>query len=361
MCQAEIALLQVSDFRDLVSGRRRGAAAAATRALLRAAEVGYAAAMRWRNFRYDRGRAAVYRVDVPVISIGNITLGGTGKTPLVEWLARWYRSRQVRVALVSRGYGAERGGANDEALELEQRLPDVPHVQDADRVAAARLAIEEFESQLILLDDGFQHRRLARDLEIVLIDALEPFGYEHVFPRGMLREPLSGLRRADVVALSRADLVSAAERDAIETRVRRHASQAAWVEIAHRPRRLANADGLAEPIETLAGRRIAAFCGIGNPAGFRQTIARTGAELVGVREFADHHAYSREDVAGLTRWTETIDAEAVLCTAKDLVKLRLTHIGELPLWAVIIEVEIGRGRRELEQRLTQWIGSPTER
>lgn len=349
------ALPQASEFKNLVSGRRRGAAATACRGLLRAAEIGYAAAMRWRNFRYDSGRAMVQRVDVPVVSVGNITLGGTGKTPMVEWLARWYRSRQVRVALVSRGYGAERGGANDEALELEERLPDVPHVQDADRVAAAKLAIEEFESQLILLDDGFQHRRLARDLDIVLIDALEPFGYDHVFPRGTLREPPGGLARSHVVVLSRADLVSSAERGAIEARVRRYAAEAVWIEIEHQPRHLASANGGHEAVETLAGRRIAAFCGIGNPAGFRQTLTRLGAEVVGLREFADHHAYSRDDVTNLQRWAEEAGVDAVVCTAKDLVKLRLNQIGGRPLWALVIGVEISRGRRELEKRLERFL------
>lgn len=338
-----------------MSGRRRGAAALACRTLLRGAEAGYAAAMRWRNFRYDSGRLPIHRVDVPVISVGNLTLGGTGKTPMVEWLARWYRHRCVRVALVSRGYGAERGGANDEALELEERLPDVPHVQDADRVAAAKLAIEEFESQLVLLDDGFQHRRLARDLDIVLMDALEPFGYEHVFPRGTLREPLSGLGRAQVVALSRADLISSEERGDIETRVRRYTNDATWIEVEHRPRRLSSADGRQEAVETLAGRRVAAFCGIGNPAGFRQTLTRLGAELAGLREFADHHAYSREDVASLEQWVQASGAEVVVCTAKDLVKLRLNLIGTLPLWALVIDVEISRGREDLERRLERFV------
>ena len=117
---------------------------------------------------------------------------------MVEWIARWFRRHNVRVSIVSRGYRAEEGGRNDEARELEQKLPDVPHVQNPDRVAAAQIAVEELETQLIVLDDGFQHRRLARDVDIVLLDALEPFGFEHVFPRGTLREPLAGLRRADV-------------------------------------------------------------------------------------------------------------------------------------------------------------------
>ena len=216
-------------FRDLVSGRRRGLWAALLRGGLRAAEVPYTWAVRRRNRRYDTGAAAVHRVAVPVISVGNLTLGGTGKTPMVEWLARWLGDRQVPVGMVSRGYrgarckvsgvrggtrgtGREAGGTpapqNDEALELAWSLPGVGHVQDPDRVAAARRAIDEFHCRLILLDDGFQHRRIARDLDIVLLDALEPLGFGHVFPRGTLREPLEGLARADVVVLSRADLVA---------------------------------------------------------------------------------------------------------------------------------------------------------
>jgi tetraacyldisaccharide 4'-kinase len=348
-------LFQPSTFRELISGRRRGISASLLRALLRGAEVGYAAAMRWRNDRYNRGRAAVEQAGVSVVSVGNITLGGTGKTPMVEWLARWYRARGVRVALVSRGYGAEQGAANDEALELEERLPDVPHVQNADRVAAARMAVEEFESQLILLDDGFQHRRLARDLDVVLIDALEPFGYEHVFPRGALREPLCGLARANVVALSRADLIYGGERRAIEARVARYAKQALWIEIEHRPQQLVGSDGRMAPLETIAGRPVAAFCGIGNPGGFRRTLASVGAQVLDLREFADHHAYSRDDVAVLAGWVESLDVDAVVCTAKDLVKLRLDRIGDRPLWALGIAVEITRGREDFEALLERFV------
>src|SRR5262249_6755218 len=197
--------LRPSDFRELVSGQRRGIKAGLLRAGLRIAETPYSLAMRTRNLWYNLGQSSS-RVEAKVISVGNLTLGGTGKTPMVEWLGRWFRKRGVRVAIVSRGYGAEDGVLNDEALELEQKLPDVPHLQNADRVAASRVAIEEFASQVILLDDAFQHRRIARDLDIVLLDALEPFGFDHVFPRGTLREPLEGLARASFVVLTRADM-----------------------------------------------------------------------------------------------------------------------------------------------------------
>jgi tetraacyldisaccharide 4'-kinase len=350
-----VPLLRVSEFKDLISGRRRGVSAAALRTVLRGAEFAYAAAMRWRNHRYDSGHLPIERLCVPVVSVGNITLGGTGKTPMVEWLGRWYRQRGVRVVLVSRGYGAEQGSANDEALELEQRLPDVPHVQNRDRVAGAKMAIEEFESQLVILDDGFQHRRLGRDLDIVLIDALEPFGFDHVFPRGTLREPLGGLSRAHVIALSRADTISADDCRAIENRIRRYAPQATWIEVAHKPLGLLTADGRYESLAAIAGRRVAAFCGIGNPAGFRHTLASVGAEVTDFREFDDHHAYTREDVESLSKWVASLGVDAIVCTAKDLVKLRLEQLGDRPLWALAIELAITRGLEDFEAGLTKVI------
>jgi len=338
-------------FRALISGQRRGINATLLRGLLRAAESPYTLAVRWRNRQYDRGRKPVERVDVPVISVGNLTLGGTGKTPLVEWLARWFRQRGVRVTIISRGYGAEAGAQNDEAIELEQKLPDVPHVQNPDRVAAAKMAIEEFGCQLILLDDAFQHRRIHRDLNIVVVDALEPFGFGHVFPRGALREPLSGLRRADVVVLSRADLVQPAERERIRAIVAQHAPSALWVEASHRPERLLSASGREESLTALAKEPVAAFCGVGNPAGFRHTLAGIGCQLIEMREFPDHFSYQRSDVESLTQWAGNLPIQAVACTHKDLVKLGIDNLGPRPLWAVVIGLSISVGQTELESRL----------
>ncbi len=345
-------MLSPSQFRELVSGRRRGLAATLLRASLRAAETPYTFVVRLRNRRYDRGRAEIHRAAVPVISVGNLTLGGTGKTPLVEWVARWLREHDVRVTLISRGYGAEDGVYNDEARELEQKLPDVPHIQDPDRVRAAQVAVEELQCQAILLDDGFQHRRLARDLDIVLIDALEPFGFGHVFPRGTLREPWSGLARAQLVALSRADLVDADTRTLIRRRVAEVAPHAGWAELEHRPRSLLASDGHQTPLDALAGQRVAAFCGIGNPAGFRHTLESCGYQVAAFREFPDHHDYSRADVESLHSWARSqSDLHAVLCTHKDLVKLSLARLGPQPLRAVTIGIEFLSGQAELETRL----------
>ena len=325
------------------------------------AEIPYAMEVSRRNRRFDRGAAKIHHVSVPVVSVGNLTLGGTGKTPLVEWIARWFRTRNVRVSIVSRGYGAEAGSRNDEARELEQKLPDVPHVQSADRVAAANIAIEELETQLLVLDDGFQHRRLGRDLDIVLLDALEPFGFEHVFPRGTLRESLAGLRRANAVILSRADMLERAEREKIRRRVEQLAPAAVWAEIRHAPQELRSAGGKIEPIDRLRGAKIAAFCGVGNPAGFCHTLESCGYDVAGFRDFPDHHRYTREDIESLAAWVQSLGAEAAVCTHKDLVKIGLESFGGRLLWALRVGIEFLAGGEAIEALLQQvWEKAATE-
>ena len=336
-------------FREVISGRSKGLKSTLLRLGLRFCEAPYTLAVNLRNRRFDRGSAEVVAVEVPVVSVGNLTLGGTGKTPLVEWICRHLRQQDIRVAIVSRGYGAEQGERNDEALELELALPDVPHLQNPDRVQAAQIAIEELLMQMVVLDDGFQHRRLRRDLDVVLIDATEPFGHEHVFPRGTLREPLEGLTRADAIVLSRADMVGEAEREKIRERAIKLAPTASWSEVVHAPNNLINSVGESDPIESLQGCKIAACCAIGNPSGFRHTLETLGAEIVAWREFPDHHRFDRTDVDTLAQWAT--GAERVICTRKDLVKLPVVKLGVTPLWALGIRLDFLVGRDELERRL----------
>jgi len=305
---------------------------------LHAASLPYGWVVESRNRRYDRGAVEIHRPPAPVVSVGNLTVGGTGKTPMVEWIARHVRRHGVRVAILSRGYGAEQGGLNDEALELELALPDVPHLQNPDRAASATVAVEELASQMLLLDDGFQHRRLARDLDIVLLDASEPFGFDHVLPRGTLREPVTGLKRAGVVVLSRADMIDETTREAVRRRALDLSPTAAWCEVQHRPAALVDSAGAVYPLETIAGQAVAAFCGIGNPAGFRHTLETLGCRVASWREFPDHHAYTREDVDALATFAQEARADLVLCTRKDLVKLRVPTLSGRPLRAVGVEL-----------------------
>jgi tetraacyldisaccharide 4'-kinase len=334
----------------LVRGETRGAPALAARLGLGLAALGYGLAVRARNRAFDAGWKVAHRAPIPVVSVGNLTLGGTGKTPMVEWVARWYRTREVRVAILSRGYGRT-AGMNDEGRVLEENLPDVPHLQDADRVGLARIAAEELESELVVLDDGFQHRRLARDLDIVLLDALEPFGLGRLFPRGLLREPVGSLRRAGVVVLSRADLIDAPTRAAIRSEAERRAGPLRWVEARHAPLDLVDDQGTSSPIGDLAARSVSAFCGIGNPEGFRRTLETLGLGLRGFRTFPDHHAYTAADVADLTTWTRSLGADLALTTQKDLVKLRAATLGPIPLRALRIGLDLLAGAEVLDDAL----------
>ena len=321
------------------------------RGILRLAAIPYGIGVRIRNLRYDRGRADIRRLRIPVICVGNLTLGGTGKTPMVAWICRWLRSRHVRVAIVSRGYGARHGGMNDEALELEQLLPDVPHLQNVDRVAAAAVAQDELQVELVLMDDGFQHRRLHRDLDIVLIDATDPFGGGRLFPGGFLREPLAGLRRADAVVLTRSDRITVERRRAIRSDVERFCPGTVWVEMSHQPSELLNSSGTTATLDRLRNSDVAAFCGIGNPQGFEQTLESCGCHLKAHRTFADHHVYTIEDVRSLEDWARELDVEMILCTHKDLVKIGLVELGGKPLWAVAVRMAPQSAIDELEQLL----------
>ncbi|MBV8557323.1 MAG: tetraacyldisaccharide 4'-kinase [Planctomycetaceae bacterium] len=341
----------------LIRGEARGPLAHAARLGLSAAASGYGLAVVVRNAGYDRGWREVHRAPVPVVSVGNLTLGGTGKTPMVEWVARWYRARGGRVAILSRGYGRAEG-MNDEGRVLAENLPDVPPYEDPDRVRGALRAVEESESQLIVLDDGFQHRRLARDLDIVLLDALEPFGLGRLFPRGLLREPVRALRRAGVVVLSRADLVAGPDRAAIRAEAERRAGPLRWAEARHAPRDLVDDSGRALPVEGLATRSVVAFCGVGNPEGFRRTLTPLCGRVLGFRTFPDHHPYSAVDVADLAAWARGLGADLALTTQKDFVKLRTATLGQVPLRALRIGLEVLSGASTLDEALMPLLPPP---
>jgi tetraacyldisaccharide 4'-kinase len=338
------------DYQALISGRSRGPWSGFKRSGLYVLSLPYGLAVGMRNWLYDRGWKRARRAGVPVVSVGNLTAGGTGKTPCVEYIARWYRRHDLRVAILSRGYGGT-GGPNDEALVLEENLPDVPHLQGADRVALAAVAVEELDSELLVLDDGFQHRRLARDLDVVLIDATNPWGHGHLLPRGLLREPRRGLRRAGLVVLTRCDQVEPAELAALRERVARFAHAVPLAETVHRPVELVNAEGTAA-LERLADRPVAAFCGVGNPEAFRRTLLDLGARLEVFRTFPDHYSYARTDVAELLGWARELPGDGIVVTTqKDLVKLRLSRLGERELWAVRVELHVTAGLEALEGRL----------
>ena len=345
------------DLRSILSGRRGDPAAVIIRGGLSLASFVYGAAVRWRNRRFDTGSRPVHRCGVPVISVGNLTTGGTGKTPVVRFLAERFRRQGIRVAIVSRGYGRGKRDINDEALELHDRLPDVPHVQDPDRVEAARIAVEELESELVLMDDGFQHRRLGRDLDLVVIDATCPFGYGHLLPRGLLREPLKSLRRADLALVTRVEATDVSTVEAIREAVRSAAPNLACATCGHRPTSLLEYPARKLPIETLASSRVAVVSAIGNPAAFLHTVTGCGATIVDHRDLPDHDPYAPATVEALQSWIRSLpaDVERIVCTHKDLVKLRTDRLGGKPLAAVRIDLEVVEGMKALDGALAEVI------
>jgi tetraacyldisaccharide 4'-kinase len=338
-------------FRRLVDGSARGVAPRLARAGLAGLALPYGLAVAARNAAYDRGWLPTHRAAVPVLCVGNLTLGGTGKTPLVAWLARLARAHGIEPAIVSRGYAAARGGTSDEAAELAVVLGGILHVANRDRVAGVATAVERGATATIL-DDGFQHRRLARDLDIVAIDATDPFGCGHLVPRGLLREPLGGLRRAGAVVLTRASSVDARRREAIRSSLRTACGDrvpVVWAEADHAPARLRDISGALWPLERLAGARVVACAAIGNPAAFRRTLDAVGADVARFRAFADHHAYGGGDIDRLAQTADDVGADLIVTTVKDLVKLRRTEVGGRPLVALEIELEITQGRGDLER------------
>ena len=335
----------------LVRGERRGAWPALQRAGLRLAAVPYGAVVRVRNLLFDRGWLHSETAAVPVVSVGNLTAGGTGKTPCVEYVARFYRGLDRRVAILSRGYGSE-AGRNDEALVLEENLPDVPHLQGPRRAALARAAVEELESEILVLDDGFQHRRLRRDLDLVLLDATAPWGHGYLLPRGLLREPRSSLRRASVIALSRCDQVTAEERRRLKEQVHAIAPGIDVIESRHKAVELVNSERATAGLELLREGPVAAFCGLGNPDAFRRTLTDLGANVAAFRAYPDHFAYGRADVDALDTWGRSLPRDAALVTTqKDLVKLRVASLGGRPLWALRVAWRVENGRDVLERHL----------
>lgn len=340
--------------------------------LLRLPAAVFGAVAAARGALYDRGLLPAARVDLPVVCVGNLTAGGTGKTPAVVWVARRLQARGLRPGVLSRGYkrGAEELG--DEGRLLATLLPGVPHVADPDRVAGAT-ELSTLGVDVIVLDDGFQHRRLARDLDLVLIDATRPWGLpappgggapvRALLPRGLLREAPRGLRRAGAVILTRVDQVEPSVVDALEAEVERIAPGLAVCRAVHAPRELVRL-GAEEraPFEDLAGTEVDLVSGIGNPRAFEDLVVAAGARVREHRCFPDHHGYTAGDLEGLGA-PNSEGRTMVLTTSKDAVKLEAT--GGLPasLWVFSVELELcsgepvlealldalPRGRRELEQ------------
>ena len=313
----------------------------------------YGAVTRTRLSLYRRGTFHTTKLDRPVISIGNITTGGTGKTPLVEWVAKTVAAHGKKVCILTRGYGrkdphlqvivsdgygvlASPAEAGDEPYLLATKLTGKAAViSSADRIAAGQEAIKDFGTECFVLDDGFQHLRLARDLNIVTIDATNPWGGGSLLPHGRLREKPEGLSRADCVVITRCDQVdSVAE---LRAEILRLAGDRPIFQSQMRPMRVTS---LANPSETLLPPvRVAAFCAVGNPYSFFENLRRLGFELALQKSFPDHHAYSQHEIDALVKAAKDTGATTLITSAKDAVKLR-TLAFSIPCYVLDIEISI---------------------
>ncbi len=327
----------------IMSGECKCPCQSVARAALAAAACPYAAAMKLRRWAYGKSLLKSKAVDVPVICVGNITTGGTGKTPMVAWLVEHLKAKGLTPAILTRGYKATEG-KSDEA-ELLKKLTGVNVVVNADRIAGARAAIDA-GADVLVMDDGFQHRRLRRDLDIVLIDATNPFGFGWCLPRGLLREPMSAMADASAVVITRADRVDAQAIDAIEKRISRYAPQAIVCHAAHTAESFIDSDGDAHHLDSLAGKDVFAFCGIANPNPFFAGLGDLGVNIAGEHSLPDHVRYCPDLIDGLNKLARNCSAGALVTTEKDATKLDPSKF-ELPLWTLSVRMQITAGAEDL--------------
>ena len=393
------------DYRKLVSGRSTGLGPSVLRLLLGVAACGYSLVIRLRNLLYSKGWFKTHRVNAAVISIGNITTGGTGKTPLVAWLCNEIaqnpklKTENCQCAVLTRGYKATQNSKLktqnyfDEPAILAQSCPQAKVMVNPDRVAGAAEAIS-FGANVLIMDDGFQHRRLARDLDIVAIDATMPFGFGRMLPAGLLREPITALKRAAAVVITRSDQVTEPQLTEIENRIRNIKADIVIARSIHAPVSVQCCESRSFParqsisahtpvtpppvppahpvipakagiqkrvdvdscfrrndatskqtranenLEQLKGKKIFAFCGIGNPEAFLNTLKALGADLLGSAVFDDHYLYTQACLDEISKQAQHLKADLVLTTQKDWTKIAPLLTDEKHLLFAFLAVEI---------------------
>ncbi|EJP33868.1 tetraacyldisaccharide 4'-kinase [Selenomonas sp. FOBRC9] len=322
---------------------------------------------------YRWGWAKKERLDCYVISLGNVTVGGTGKTPTAQHLAREISDMGYRVAILNRGYRAKWRGevgivsdgrtlkmdaetAGDEAFMLAKHLPNVPVLIGAQRAVTGRYAIEHFGAEVAILDDGYQHWQLERDMDILLVDAVNVFGNGYLLPRGTLREPLSHIDRADVCLMTKVDQAAPGAIAHIWETFRSYNQDGLVLESIHQPRQFVRLSDWYEdiaaggvPVTEMEGKKVLAVSAIGNPASFEQTLADLGIEMVESMRYPDHHDYGERDMAEVLYRAETLGVEAIVITEKDAVKVPGDVVRakwRIPMYVISVEVTLQKGREE---------------
>lgn len=334
---------------------------------------GYRGLLGTRDWLYARGVLRSRALGRPVISVGNVTVGGTGKTPAVELAVQTLLELGQRPVIVSRGYGRRSGGiqivadtasirldaedAGDEPFLLARRLPGVPVVVGGNRYDAAQRAVDRFGVTAIVLDDGFQHRTLRKDLEIVMVRAVNPWGNGRLLPAGPLREPLAALRKADLVVAT--GVAGPDQLGQVTAAVRQHALDVPVLGAAYVPTECWETSVM-RPVEPshLAGTRLVAFAGIGSPASFERTLREVGVGVAEMLVFADHHWYSRADLARIGARGVALGAAGLVTTEKDWVRLRRLPPPGLPLYVLSIRLALVAGHAEWRAALERACRGP---
>jgi tetraacyldisaccharide 4'-kinase len=368
---------------DILYERRRSLGTSIACPILHCLSVPFRIATALRRFLYAQRILHSQYLGCPVISVGNLTVGGTGKTPFVELLARELSRRGRSVAILSRGYRSRpepfwrrtmraithgdgapprtvsdgksvllgSDVAGDEPHMLAKNLPGVAVVTDRNRVLAGKFAIDHFGCDTLILDDGFQHLRLKAQLNLLLIDSTNPFGSGHLLPRGILREPPQQMRRATHIFLTKSDGTESRE---LENFIKKYKSPRAPIIVCcHSPKHLREVHGAEDtvPLAALAGRRVATFSGIAVPESFERFLEGEGAIVVHRRHFPDHYRFQEEDLEKIFAAAVARGAEWVLTTEKDSVRLNPNQYYPLPTYFLRVEIEILRGEEDFQELL----------
>tara|TARA_Y100000589_G_scaffold125994_1_gene120068 strand:+ start:311 stop:1486 length:1176 start_codon:yes stop_codon:yes gene_type:complete len=365
---------------EVIFGERRGKKAALLRGVLFGLSKVFLIIVKGRRWLYEARIIRDHPLGVQVITVGNLTVGGTGKTPVVEKFARVLTDQGRKVAILSRGYRSKpppltkrwknkillqdeivpprvvsdgkslllnSEDAGDEPYMLASNLKDVVVLTDKDRVKSGRYAIEQFGCDTLLLDDGFQYWKLAgRRRDIVLVDAQQPFGNEHLLPRGTLREPPEHIRRADTIFITKSD----GETAGLRARIRKHNPSAGIIECVHWPlffEDVFNPDQR-EQIGWLKGKKVATLSGIAQPESFEQSLLQQGADLVYTKRFADHHRFNQQEILNTINRAKKRRAEVILTTQKDAVRFPKIDRRDLPIFYMRVEIKILSGAKDFD-------------
>lgn len=318
---------------NLILSAKTGFAAAFLRVFAGIVSCAYSTVIQIRNFLYSRSimksfavtQAGLKTTDrtqqtIPVISIGNITVGGTGKTPMVIWLCNFLQNKGLKCAILTRGYKSA-GGQDDEPAMLAKNCPGTAVVVNPDRLTGAIEAVKKNRAQVLIMDDGFQHRRLHRDIDIVTIDATRPFGFGKMLPAGLLRESVTSLKRANAAIITRSNLIPQDELVMLIDTLKKINTNMTIAQATHNPICAISAGDKKIPLEQLRGKTVFAFCGIANPDAFFATLETLGTKIVGTRIYDDHYNYTTGTIVEILRQAGQAGAEMVITTEKDFNKI----------------------------------------